>query len=106
MSMADQWADAGKTLYIPEGGAIVFERDSKKIAIFRFGGKFYAIDNTCPHRGGPLAEGHLENLEVTCPWHAWTFDLASGSCSSVPGARIKTYPVKKEGDLLKINIGL
>lgn len=103
--MPDEWVLAGKVSDISEGAAIIFEHENKKIAIFKSGGKFYAIDNTCPHRGGPLAEGHLENLEVTCPWHAWTFNLADGVCTTVPGARVKTYRVKIDGDALKVDIG-
>ena len=92
--MADQWIHAGKTSDITEGSAIILEHENKKIAIFKSDGKFYAIDNTCPHRGGPLAEGCLENLRVTCPWHAWTFDVKTGACETVPAVKLKTYQVK------------
>jgi nitrite reductase/ring-hydroxylating ferredoxin subunit len=44
--------------------------DGKELALFNIAGAFHAIDNTCPHRGGPLGEGELEGCIVTCPWHA------------------------------------
>lgn len=68
----------------------------KDIAVFNVDGTFYAIDNTCPHRGGPLAEGEVEGCAVTCPWHAWTFDLKSGE-SMTDDLRVACYPAKVEG---------
>jgi nitrite reductase/ring-hydroxylating ferredoxin subunit len=51
---------------------------TKPVAIFNVGGVFYAISNTCLHRGGPLGQGFLEGRAVTCPWHSWTFDVTTG----------------------------
>jgi nitrite reductase (NADH) small subunit/3-phenylpropionate/trans-cinnamate dioxygenase ferredoxin subunit len=48
------------------------------VALFNVDGTFFAISNTCLHRGGPLGQGYVEGRTVTCPWHAWTFDVASG----------------------------
>ena len=50
----------------------------RPVALFNVDGSFFAISNTCLHRGGPLGQGFVEGRTVTCPWHAWTFDLASG----------------------------
>jgi 3-phenylpropionate/trans-cinnamate dioxygenase ferredoxin component len=50
----------------------------KAIALFNVGGTFYAISNTCLHRGGPLGQGFVEGTTVTCPWHNWTFDVTTG----------------------------
>jgi nitrite reductase/ring-hydroxylating ferredoxin subunit len=58
----------------------------KVLALFNVNGTYYAIDDTCPHRGAPLWEGALSGSEVTCPWHAATFDLKSGSHLSPPRA--------------------
>ena len=54
----------------------------------------YAIDDRCPHRGGPLGAGTLENGEVVCPLHGWAFDLKTGACRSGPDRPVKTYPVR------------
>ena len=81
---------SGKTLTV--GG--------KEIAVFNVDGVFYAIDNTCPHRGGPLGEGELEGCAVTCPWHAWTFDLKTGN-SLTDDLEVGVYETRVEGgDLL------
>lgn len=45
------------------------EVGGEKIALFNVGGAFYALSDTCTHRGGPLSEGEVEGAEVTCPWH-------------------------------------
>lgn len=68
------------------------------IALFQIDGEFYALDNNCPHRGGPLGEGDVEEGLVTCPWHGWQFDIKSGASPINPAACVKTYPVKVEGD--------
>ena len=82
---------------IEEGQSIIVEVSGKQAAIFRSKGEIYAIDNTCPHRGGPLGEGHLDGEEVTCPWHAWTFNIKTGECGTTPGVKQKCFPVKIEG---------
>ncbi len=91
-----EWIRAAKVSEIEDGKAILVNLESKPIALFRAGKELYAISNTCPHRGGPLSEGYLEGLEVTCPWHAWTFDVKTGACGTIPDAKIQTYPVKIE----------
>jgi len=94
------WIKAGKISDIPEGKAIILEAGAKQRALFNSGGKFYAIDNICPHKGASLAEGYVENCQVTCAWHAWSFELDSGKCLTLPGVKLKTYPVKIEkGDV-------
>lgn len=89
------WIKIAKESDIEEGETLLAEPDGRKIAMFRKDGKFYAIDAVCPHRGGPLHEGHVNEFDLICPWHAWTFDIRSGACatSSIPQ---KTYPVKVE----------
>lgn len=59
---------------IGEGTGKSVEVGGKEIALFNSGGNFYAIDNVCLHRGGPLGEGELEGTIVTCPWHGRQYD--------------------------------
>lgn len=71
---------------IPEGGAIeVFTLDGREIALFKVQGQIYALDNRCPHMGGPLGEGELTGCMITCPWHGWQFDVRNGACENMPG---------------------
>ena len=94
-------AEAGA---VPSGEGIVVEVDGKTIALFNCGGTYYATDNGCVHRGGPLGDGLLEGTTIICPWHGWEFDVASGACITHPKARISTYPIKHEGNGLLVDV--
>ena len=74
-----------------------------EIALFNVDGNFYAIDNTCPHRGGPLGEGMLDDGIVTCPWHGWKFNVATGKNVSMP-VDVKRFEVKVEGEDIFIDL--
>src|SRR3989338_2757421 len=67
------------------------------VALFNVDGEFFAIGNTCPHRGGPLGEGFLEEDVVTCPWHGLRFNVKTGVSPVIPTAKVAAYKVKVEG---------
>jgi nitrite reductase/ring-hydroxylating ferredoxin subunit len=75
-----------------------------EVAVFNVGGEFYAIDNSCPHRGGPLGEGELEDCIVTCPWHEFRFDVRTGKCIDTgyelpdPRFSLRSHRVEKGDD--------
>lgn len=94
--MAEYMKVAG-TADIAPGSGMVAEVNGQSIAVFNVDGTFYAIDNTCVHRGGPLGEGELEGDVVTCPWHGWQYSVQTGICVNNPSARVKSYEVKVEG---------
>ena len=75
-----------------------FTVNGKEIALFNIDGAFHAIDNTCIHQGGPLGEGELEGTVVTCPWHAWQFDVTSGKLTTGAGAGVACYACRIECD--------
>ncbi|MEW6248764.1 MAG: Rieske (2Fe-2S) protein [Nitrospirota bacterium] len=87
---------------VPPGTGQVVEIDGRSLAIFNVDGTFYATDNTCAHRGGPLGEGELEGEVVTCPWHGWEYNVKTGISLTTPSASVKTYPVKVESGEVKI----
>ena len=62
-----------------------------EIALFNAGGKFLAVANTCPHRGGPLGGGELEGTVLTCPWHGWQFEMTTGATVQDPQESVPTY---------------
>lgn len=82
---------------VPAGTGKVIETGGKQIALFNVGGTFYAIDNTCKHRGGPLGEGELDGTTVVCPWHGWEYDVTSGANIDDPSVKLGCYPAKVEG---------
>ncbi len=67
------------------------------VALFNIEGQFFAMSNTCIHRGGPLGEGTLEGDVVTCPWHGWQFNVKTGENTLMPN-KVQTYEVKVEGN--------
>ncbi len=89
---------------LPAGTGKVVEVDGRAIALFNAGGSFYAVDNTCKHRGGPLGEGALTGTSVMCPWHGWSYDVTTGACAVAPSANLQTYPVTVDGNDLLISI--
>ena len=81
---------------IPPGEGRQFETANEPIAVFNVGGEFHAIGGTCPHAGGPLGEGTLNGTCLTCPWHAWNYDVTTGKCLTVPTRSVPKYEVKVE----------
>ncbi len=95
--MAD-FVKVASTSDIPAGEGRCFEVKDQQVAIFNVDGTFYALENVCPHQGGPLGEGELDVKTVTCPWHAWDFDVTTGENSEDPDERQETFEVKVDGD--------
>lgn len=82
----------------------MIEVRGQEVALFNISGKVHAITNLCPHQGGPLSEGHLEGNTVICPWHNWSFDVATGVSPVNPRAKIQTFPVKVEGSDIYVSV--
>ena len=89
---------------VAPGTAKLVAVDGKEIALFNVDGTFYALDNECPHRGGPLGEGDLEGCIVTCPWHAWQYDVRTGE-SITDDLKVARYDVKVEGGDVLVAVG-
>lgn len=95
----------GKSADVPEGrGATVKLKGGGEVALFNAGGKFYAIENFCPHKGVPLADAPLAETVVECELHGWRFDVRTGVCLTKKNCSIESYEVLIEGDLIKIII--
>ena len=89
---------------VPLGRARSFNIDGRTIAIYHTAAGFFATDNTCPHRGGPLAEGDLIGNEITCPWHLWSFDVATGVCGGNPEIAVTAHETRVEGDRILVRL--
>lgn len=80
---------------IAPGQGKLVETNGRMIALFNIDGVYYAIKDTCTHRGGPLSEGLLTGKEVTCPWHGAVFDVTTGEALSPPApAAVSQYNVR------------
>jgi nitrite reductase (NADH) small subunit len=81
---------------VPAGQGLVVQAEGRALALFNVDGTFYAIDNTCLHRGGPLGEGDLDGRVVMCPWHAWRWDVTTGANVNNPAVKVACFPVSVE----------
>lgn len=74
-----------------EGEGVAVDLGERRFAVFRSDGAFYALDETCPHRGGPLHAGRVDNGVVLCPWHQWQFELSTGASPLNPLSKVRCY---------------
>jgi nitrite reductase (NADH) small subunit len=88
------WVSLCEVGELQEGMGKYVEISGFKLAVFLDGGKFFAIDNECPHAGGSLADGMVDDGCVMCPWHAWSFHLENGEMRGAPRVKIGAYPVR------------
>lgn len=96
---------AAKKDDIPAGKIYEFQVGGQAIAIANVSGKFHAINSICAHEGGPLGEGELEGTVVTCPWHAWQYDVTTGKVMQNAALGVECYPVEVRGDDLFVDVG-
>jgi nitrite reductase (NADH) small subunit/3-phenylpropionate/trans-cinnamate dioxygenase ferredoxin subunit len=89
---------------LPEGQGKTVEVAGRALALFNVGGKFFALDNTCPHRGGPLGDGPLMGATVTCPWHGWQFDCTTGKSTRNPAVGVACIPTSVEGSTVYVEL--
>lgn len=102
---ARQLVTVGRVEDLPEGrGATVQLLTGRELALYNIAGEFYAIENFCPHKGAPLADGKLYAHAVTCDLHGWRFDVRTGACITNRSRPVETFEVVVEGGLIKILI--
>jgi nitrite reductase/ring-hydroxylating ferredoxin subunit len=90
---------------LAQGEAKCVEVAGKKIALFNLDGRFYAIDDTCTHRGGPLCEGEVSGEEVTCPWHGAVYNIKTGAALGPPAPRgVARYAVRVKGADVEVEV--
>lgn len=91
---------------VPSGKSKQVKVSGKTLALFNVNGQFYAIDDTCPHRGAPLSEGELHEHEVVCPWHAAAFDVTTGAHLCPPArSDVSSYKVQVVGEEVQVDVG-
>lgn len=90
-----QWIDIGALEAIPPRGARVVKTAHGCVAVFRTGtDEVFALDNACPHKAGPLAEGIVHGRAVTCPLHNWVISLETGAAQGQDDGQVRSYPAK------------
>jgi nitrite reductase/ring-hydroxylating ferredoxin subunit/multimeric flavodoxin WrbA len=99
---------AGLTTDVKSGSSKSFSirtdgENDIEIAVFNLDGTYYAISNSCAHKGGPLSKGFLDGDIVTCPWHGWKYSVKSGKSPHKGGDSVNSYPVKIIKDKIYVN---
>jgi nitrite reductase (NADH) small subunit len=103
--MKDNWIEVGRMQEIPVLGSRVVRTGHGNIAVFRAGDdSLFALDDRCPHKGGPLSQGIVYGHTVACPLHNWCIELATGCAVAPDQGAIRRYPVKVEGDVIFIRL--
>jgi nitrite reductase/ring-hydroxylating ferredoxin subunit len=90
------FARAGSLEEVQPGTMLELETETVRVAVCNVEGELYAIDGTCPHRGGQLAYGALHGKTVVCPWHGWEFDCRTGHGETHASIRLRRFDVKVE----------
>ena len=92
---AAKWHRVAALDDIPPLGARVVEIEARRIAIFRTSDdRVFALNDHCPHRGGPLSQGIVHGTCVTCPLHDWVIDLSSGEATGPDEGSAESFPVR------------
>ncbi len=87
-----------------EGRVTTGTAGHRLLALTRFNGTFSALDNRCPHQGGPLGEGSIENGCLRCPWHGWEFDPITGKSPGGFDDGVEVFPVEERADGLYVGL--
>ena len=88
------WTSLCELPELQEGQGKYVEIGGFQIAVFLDNGAVFAIDNCCPHAGGNMAGGWVEDGCAVCPWHGWAFKMSNGELRDSPGVTISTYPTR------------
>ena len=100
------WFDIGTIDDIPLRGARCVKTPQGKIGVFRtHDDRIFAIEDHCPHKGGPLSQGIVHGAAVTCPLHIWVFSLETGKALGADEGAVKTIPVRVEDGRIAIGLG-
>ena len=79
--------------------------NGRHVALFRLGHEFFALDNLCLHRGGPVCEGFIDHRDVvTCPWHGWSYDIRTGTMVQDPRVGLSKHDVRIDGDRISVRL--
>lgn len=101
------FVDIGSLNDIPAQGARLVKTAQGCVAVFRTADdRVLALNDRCPHKGGPLSEGIVHGTSVTCPLHNWVFDMNTGQAQGADEGMVRTWPVKVQGGRILIDAGL
>jgi nitrite reductase (NADH) small subunit len=83
---------------LPPGGVIEKHILARRVAVFNYEGRLIGMESDCKHMKASLTTAEIKDGVITCRWHGWRYDLATGECFDLKGARLKQYDVEVDGD--------
>ena len=100
-----RWIDIGALDAVPKCGARLVKTAAGCVAVFRDADdRVFALDDSCPHRGGPLSQGIVHGGRVTCPLHNWVIDLGTGKATGADVGATRTHPLRVEAGRLLLDV--
>jgi len=87
---------------VPDDHGLAVPLGERMIALFKHDGQYWAIDDLCPHMGASLADGEVNDAVVTCPWHAWRFDVRDGTWCDNRKLKIDRFEVRVVGQDIQV----
>ena len=101
------WIEIGALKDIPRLGSRVVRAATGNIAVFRTeADEVFALDDRCPHKGGPLSQGIVHGRQVTCPLHNWVIGLEDGEATGADKGCVRRFPVRLENGRVFLNVRL
>ncbi len=99
------WTDIGAFDQVPRRGARVVRTPQGCVAVFRTAAdQAFALEDRCPHKGGPLSQGIVHGTSVTCPLHNWVLSLETGEAQGADDGRAQTFPLRVEAGRILIDL--
>jgi nitrite reductase/ring-hydroxylating ferredoxin subunit len=89
---------------VQDGRGLSLDALGLRLAVFRDGDDVVALSGRCPHSGGALGLGWIEDREVVCPLHQWRFKLADGRCSTIPGEGVHRFRCEVRGEEVWVEV--
>jgi len=99
-----EWQQASQLEDIPEGGLRALVLQGEKLILHRRGAAVFCMQNACAHLGFPLDDGDIEDGIITCPFHGFRYDLASGECLTAPEVQLQPHAVRVIGDRVEVRL--
>ena len=107
MTPISTWQDVGALDSVPMRGARVIKTPNGCIAVFRTAAnEAFALEDRCPHKGGPLSQGIVHGTSVTCPLHNWVISIATGQAQGADDGKVRTVPLRIEGGRLMLDVSV
>jgi nitrite reductase (NADH) small subunit len=100
-----RWLRLCSVVDAPQPGKVMeAQAEGVAVCLANLNGELSALDNQCPHRGGPLGQGWIEGEAVVCPWHSWSFNVKTGQAEYPEQERVAVFPLKVENGAVLIDI--